>query len=95
MSFRFTRRLSIIPGLRLNLSKSGASLSVGHRGLWYTIGPRRQRVTVGAPGTGLYWTETYPIPAQAPHAGHRLALIVVLLALVAAAVFALAILAPG
>ena len=53
------------------------------------------RAALEAPGTGLYWTETYPVPAQAPHAGHRLALIVVLLALVAAAVFALAILAPG
>ena len=32
MPLRFTRRLSLIPGLRVNLSKGGASLSVGHRG---------------------------------------------------------------
>lgn len=29
---RFARRLSLIPALRVNLSKRGASLSVGHRG---------------------------------------------------------------
>jgi hypothetical protein len=29
---RFHRRLSILPGLRVNFSKSGASVSVGHRG---------------------------------------------------------------
>jgi hypothetical protein len=32
MPLRFSRRLSIVPGLRVNLSKRGASLSVGHRG---------------------------------------------------------------
>lgn len=47
----------VAPGLRVNLSKSGASVSIGRRGAWYTIGPRVQRVTVGAPGTGLFWTE--------------------------------------
>jgi hypothetical protein len=40
------------------LSKSGASLSVGRRGGWFTIGPRGRRATVGLPGTGLFfWTE--------------------------------------
>ncbi len=29
-------------------------------------------MTVGLPGTGLFWTETAP-PAPAVHAGHRLA----------------------
>jgi Protein of unknown function (DUF4236) len=57
MSLRFWRRVRIVPGLRMNLSKSGASVSIGRRGLWYTMGPRGQRVTVGAPETGLFWTE--------------------------------------
>ena len=73
MSLRFTRRVSLIPGLRVNLSKSGASLSIGHRGAWYTVGHHRRRVSVGAPGTGLYWTENYPGGAPAPHGGHRAA----------------------
>jgi hypothetical protein len=71
MTLRFYRRVSLIPGLRLNLSRSGASLSIGHRGAWVTIGPRGRRATVGLPGTGLFWTQTYP-PAQAPRVGHRL-----------------------
>ena len=70
----------LIPGLRVSFSKSGASLSIGHRGLWYTFGPHgRRRATLGLPGTGLYWTETIP-PARAPHAGHRLAFVVVVIA---------------
>jgi hypothetical protein len=31
MPLRFTRRLSLIPGLRVNLSKGGANLSAGIR----------------------------------------------------------------
>jgi hypothetical protein len=46
MPLRFNRRVSIIPGLRANFSKSGVSLSIGHRGLWYTVGPRGRRATV-------------------------------------------------
>jgi hypothetical protein len=76
MPLRFTRRLSLIPGLRVNLSKRGASLSVGHRGAWYTVGPRCQRATLGLPGTGLFWTEKVPLAAP-PQAGHRVAFIVV------------------
>ena len=53
MPLRFYRRLRLCPGLRVNFSKSGASLSVGHRGAWYTFGPRGQRrVTLGLPGSG-------------------------------------------
>jgi hypothetical protein len=40
MGVRFYRRIGLIPGLRVNLSRSGPSLSIGHRGAWYTIGPR-------------------------------------------------------
>ena len=57
MGLRFNRRVQIIPGLRVNLSRSGPSLSIGHRGAWYTVGPRGRRVTVGLPAAGLYWTE--------------------------------------
>jgi hypothetical protein len=68
MSLRFWRRVRIIPGLRVNLSRSGASLSIGRRGAWYTVGPRGRRATVGLPGTGLFWTEHAP-PAAPRHAG--------------------------
>jgi len=60
MSYRFFRRLRIAPGLTVNLSKSGPSLSVGGRGGHVTFGGSRgQRTTVGLPGTGLYWTTVH------------------------------------
>ena len=60
MSFRFWKRIRIAPGVTLNLSKSGGSLSFGPRGAKFTIGPRGKRVTVGIPGTGLFYTTTLP-----------------------------------
>jgi Protein of unknown function (DUF4236) len=65
MGLSFSRRVSLIPGPRLNLSRSGVSLSVGHKGARYTVGPRGRRVTLGLPGTGLFWTERVP-PAAPP-----------------------------
>jgi len=55
-NFRFYRRLRIFPGLSVNLSKSGPSLTVGVRGAHLTMGPRGVRRTVGIPGTGIYYT---------------------------------------
>lgn len=57
MSFRFFRRINIIPGLTLNLSKSGPSLSVGPRGAKHTIGRKGTTTTVGLPGTGFHYTK--------------------------------------
>lgn len=56
MGFRFFKRINIAPGVTLNLSKSGGSVSVGPRGAKVTLGPRGPRATVGIPGTGLYYT---------------------------------------
>ena len=82
MTWRFHRRLALLPGLRINLSRSGASVSVGHRGSWVTVGPHGRRVTVGLPGTGLSHTEQHPLPPV--HGGHRLAFALVVVATVAA-----------
>ncbi|HIQ20027.1 MAG TPA: DUF4236 domain-containing protein [Planctomycetes bacterium] len=60
MGFRFWRRVKIAPGVTLNLSKSGGSLSFGPRGAKFTIGPRGKRATVGIPGTGIFYTTTFP-----------------------------------
>lgn len=56
MGFRLFRRIRIAPGLGINLSKSGISLSAGVRGARVTIGPRGVRRTVGIPGTGISYT---------------------------------------
>jgi hypothetical protein len=60
MGFRFRRSVKILPGVRINLSGSGASVSLGARGFHYTIGPKGTRVTAGIPGTGLSWTDYSP-----------------------------------
>jgi len=59
MGFRFWKRIRIAPGITLNLSKSGGSLSFGARGAKITIGPKGKRATIGLPGTGLFYTTTF------------------------------------
>lgn len=57
MAFRFFSRKNIFPGVTLNLSKSGPSLSFGPRGFKHTVGlGGRRRTTVGLPGTGLHYS---------------------------------------
>ena len=58
--FRFRRSARLIPGIRVNFSKSGTSLSVGRRGATVKVGPRGIRGTVGLPGTGISYSETAP-----------------------------------
>src|SRR4051812_37726279 len=56
MAFRFQRRLKILPGVSLNLSKSGVSTSFGVRGARVTVGHGKTRTTLGIPGTGISYT---------------------------------------
>lgn len=58
MGFRYRRSIRLGRGVRINLSKSGPSLSVGKRGATVNIGPRGTRLTVGIPGTGLSYQTT-------------------------------------
>ena len=54
MGLRFRRRLTLMPGVRLNVSGSGLSLSVGPRGASVTMGQRGTFLNTSIPGTGLY-----------------------------------------
>jgi tetratricopeptide (TPR) repeat protein len=59
MSIRFRRSVKLIPGVRLNFSKSTVGLSFGVPGARYTINSKgRRTVSAGLPGTGLYATQT-------------------------------------
>jgi hypothetical protein len=78
MPLRLFHRVRVAPGLRVNLSKTGVSLSVGRKGAWYTSGRRGQRVTAGWPGTGLFWMQQLP-PSPVPRARHRVALAIMAL----------------
>jgi hypothetical protein len=58
MGLRFHKSISILPGVKLNISKTGISASVGGRGATVNIGKGgRVRGTVGAPGTGISYSE--------------------------------------
>jgi tetratricopeptide (TPR) repeat protein len=61
MGFRFFKRMNILPGVQLNLSKSGGSVSVGPRGAKLTVGTSGGRVTFGIPGTGLSYTTNFSL----------------------------------
>jgi Protein of unknown function (DUF4236)/Bacterial SH3 domain len=72
--FRFRRSIKILPGVRWNIGKKSTSVSLGGRGLTYTIGTKGSRTTVGIPGTGISYTQvhsskpspTSPSPAPLP-----------------------------
>jgi hypothetical protein len=64
MPFRFRRRLRLLPGIHLNLSRSGVSATVGVPGMRVTLG-RRPALNVGIPGTGISYRESL---GRAPHA---------------------------
>ncbi len=93
-NFRFYRRVHVFPGLSVNLSKSGPSLTMGVRGAHVTFGRTGIRKTVGIPGTGIYYTSQQgyhsgvhsahveqPISAEQQARAHRIADLIVLAAL--------------
>ena len=53
MAWNFRRRVKILPGVTLNVGKTGVSTSVGVKGAQMTFGKNGRRTTVGLPGTGL------------------------------------------
>lgn len=53
---RLFRRVRIAPGIGINVTRSGPSLSLGVAGAHVTVGRNGIRKTVGVPGTGMYYT---------------------------------------
>lgn len=60
MATRFRRSVKILPGVKLNIGKKSASVTMGGKFFRQTIGTNG-RVTKSAslPGTGIYWTESH------------------------------------
>jgi hypothetical protein len=54
MGWRLRKSIKVAPGLRINLSKSGVSASIGGKGFTYNT---RGRITAGIPGTGIRYTQ--------------------------------------
>lgn len=55
MGFRFRKTIKVLPGVKLNLSKSGISTTLGKRGAALNIGKRGVKGTVGIPGSGMFY----------------------------------------
>ena len=58
MAFRFRKSIKIAPGIRINLSKSGISTTVGIKGASVTVGHGKKRTNFGIPGTGISYNTT-------------------------------------
>ena len=70
MATRFRKSIKIMPGVKLNLGKKGASVSVGVKGARVSFNTNgKQTTSVGIPGTGIYETKTTrfaDVPKEAP-----------------------------
>jgi hypothetical protein len=59
MGFRFRKIISVLPGVKVNLSKSGVSTSLGGKGATVNVGSSgKKTLTLGIPGSGL----SYQVP---------------------------------
>lgn len=65
MGFRYRKSVKIAPGVRMNISKSGASVSVGGKGGHVTVNSKGEtRVGASIPGTGVSYSEKVSGPAK-------------------------------
>jgi len=56
VGFRYRKQIKLLPGVKLNVSKSGISTSVGKPGATLNFSKRGMRTTLGIPGTGLSYS---------------------------------------
>jgi hypothetical protein len=56
MPIRFRRTFTLFPGVKINVSKGGMSVTVGRRGFHLNFSKRGVKETVGLPGSGLSQT---------------------------------------
>lgn len=59
MGLRFRKSFKIAPGVKINLNKKSAGVTIGTKGAHYTINTSGKRTaSVGLPGTGLSYSTT-------------------------------------
>lgn len=59
MGIRFRKSVKVAPGVRLNIGKKSASISVGGKGFHTSVSTTGRRTnTVGIPGTGISYVST-------------------------------------
>ena len=71
MGLRFRKSVKICKGVKINFSKSGASLSLGGRGHSINMGKRGTRITAGIPGTGLSYSSLIGKPSKKRNASSK------------------------
>jgi AAA+ superfamily predicted ATPase len=54
MAWNYRKRITIAPGVRLNISKKGVSSTFGVRGASINVGQNGTYLNTGIPGTGIY-----------------------------------------
>lgn len=54
MAWKFRKRIKIVPGVTINLSRSGVSTTIGTKGASVNIGKNGTFLNTGIPGTGIY-----------------------------------------
>ncbi|MEL4167254.1 DUF4236 domain-containing protein [Pseudomonas sp. ZS001] len=72
MAFRIRKSFKIAPGIRLNVSKSGVSTSIGGKGATVNLSKRGTKVTSSLPGTGLSTSQFFgkkKVPRPRPAVG--------------------------
>ena len=60
MGLRFRKSISVAKGVKVNINKKSAGVTVGKRGAHYTINTTgKQTASVGLPGTGLSYSKSF------------------------------------
>ena len=57
MGLRYRKYIKILPGVRLNISRSGISTRIGPKGFSVNVGKRGTYLNAGIPGTGVFERE--------------------------------------
>lgn len=57
MGLRYRKQVKLLPGVKLNISKSGFSTSIGKPGNTLNVSRRGVKSTVGLPGSGLSYSQ--------------------------------------
>lgn len=69
MGLRFRKSIKIAPGVKVNLNKKSVGVTLGTKGIHYTINSNgKQTKSVGIPGTGLSYTTSSTISSPSSSA---------------------------
>ena len=82
MGFRIRKVIELLPGIKLNISKSGLSGSIGTRGATVNVSKNGVKGTVGVPGSGFSYSRRVDVDRLSPRV-KAVVLITILLALIA------------